>query len=83
MVHSNLSKTNWLGKKPVKQAPPLPYQTPPLSFTPELILSADRVVPVLPFVDPIVTGSVIFKGITAKVLVRHCFKVMIEISFWK
>ncbi|GJU92809.1 quinone oxidoreductase [Tanacetum coccineum] len=67
-------------------APPLPDQTPPLSFTPdlvayagfsvcayveELILSADRIVPVPPSVDPIMTTSVIFKGLTAKVGPRH------------
>ncbi|GJW00426.1 putative alcohol dehydrogenase superfamily protein [Tanacetum coccineum] len=45
------------------------------AYAEELILLADRVVPVPPSVDPIVTASVIFKGLTIKVLVHHCFKV--------
>ncbi|GJZ00288.1 putative alcohol dehydrogenase superfamily protein [Tanacetum coccineum] len=77
------------------QTPPLPFTPESIgdhvayagfsvcAYAEELILPADRVVPVMPSVDPIMTGSVIFKGITAKVLVRHCFKVMTGISFWK
>nr|GEX87961.1 hypothetical protein [Tanacetum cinerariifolium] len=56
-------------------APLLPDQTSPLLFTPELILLDDIAVPVPLSVDPIVTTSVIFKGLIAEVLVRNCFKV--------
>ncbi|GKB35231.1 putative alcohol dehydrogenase superfamily protein, partial [Tanacetum coccineum] len=45
------------------------------AYAEELILLADRVVLVLPSVNPIMTASVIFKGLTTKVLVHHCFKV--------
>lgn len=55
---------------------------PVCAYAEELILPADRVVPVPPSVDPIVAAAVIFKGLTAEVLVRRCFKV-IETSFWK
>ncbi|GJY37444.1 putative alcohol dehydrogenase superfamily protein [Tanacetum coccineum] len=48
---------------------------PVCAYAEELILLADRVVLVPPSVDPIMTASVIFKGLTSKVLVRHCFKV--------
>ncbi|KAH7853231.1 hypothetical protein Vadar_000296 [Vaccinium darrowii] len=45
------------------------------SYAEEQILSADRVVPLPPSLDPIVAASVILKGMTAHMLVRRCFKV--------
>ncbi|KAG5558326.1 hypothetical protein RHGRI_008301 [Rhododendron griersonianum] len=45
------------------------------SYAEELILPVEKVVPVPPSLDPIVAASVIFKGMTAHMLVRRCFKV--------
>lgn len=45
------------------------------SYAEEQILPASVVVPVPPSIDPIIAASVIVKGMTAQVLVRHCFKV--------
>lgn len=49
---------------------------PVCAYTEEMILPADRVVPVPPSVDPIVAASVIFKGLTAQALVRSCIQVI-------
>lgn len=53
---------------------------PVCSYTEEMILPADRVVPVPPSIDPIIAAAVLFKGLTAHVLVRSCFQV-IEFCF--
>ncbi|KVI10065.1 uncharacterized protein LOC112517773 [Cynara cardunculus var. scolymus] len=45
------------------------------SYSEERILPADRAVPVPSYIDPVVAASVIFKGLTAQVLVRRSFKV--------
>ncbi|KAJ9539750.1 hypothetical protein OSB04_026256 [Centaurea solstitialis] len=45
------------------------------SYAEERILPAHRAVPVPSYIDPVVAASVIFKGLTARMLVRHCFKV--------
>ncbi|KAF5760088.1 putative 2-haloacrylate reductase [Helianthus annuus] len=49
------------------------WHTP--AYAEEMVLSADRVVAVPPSIDPIVAAAAIFKGLTAEVLVRRCFKV--------
>lgn len=48
---------------------------PVCAYIEEQILPADRVVPVPPSIDPIVAAAVLFKGITAHILVRSCLKV--------
>ncbi|XP_023753255.1 uncharacterized protein LOC111901610 [Lactuca sativa] len=48
---------------------------PVCAYTEEMILPADRVVPVPPSIDPIVAAVVLFKGLTAQVLVRSCFQI--------
>ncbi|XP_076952963.1 uncharacterized protein LOC143626913 [Bidens hawaiensis] len=48
---------------------------PVCAYTEEQILPAERVVQVPPFIDPIIAAAAIFKGLTAQVLVRSCFKV--------
>lgn len=48
---------------------------PVSAYAEEQILPADRAVPVPPSIDPIVAASVLFKGLTAELLVRRCFKV--------
>lgn len=48
---------------------------PVCAYAEEQILPADRAIPVPPSIDPIVAASAIFKGLTAEVLVRRCFKV--------
>ncbi|KAI3508141.1 hypothetical protein L1887_23143 [Cichorium endivia] len=48
---------------------------PVSAYAEEQILPADRVVPVPPSIDPIVAAAVLFKGLTAELLVRRCFKV--------
>ncbi|KAJ9539752.1 hypothetical protein OSB04_026258 [Centaurea solstitialis] len=45
------------------------------SYTEERIYLADRVVPVPSSIDPVIAAAVIFKGLTAQVLVHRCFKV--------
>ncbi|KAB2072896.1 hypothetical protein ES319_A07G048800v1 [Gossypium barbadense] len=45
------------------------------SYAEEQILPADKVVPVPPLVDPIIAASIMLKGMTARYLVRRCFKV--------
>ncbi|KAM0061794.1 putative 2-haloacrylate reductase [Helianthus debilis subsp. tardiflorus] len=49
------------------------WHTP--AYAEEMVLSSDRVVAVPPSIDPIVAAAAIFKGLTAEVLVRRCFKV--------
>ncbi|KAI3751020.1 hypothetical protein L2E82_22011 [Cichorium intybus] len=44
------------------------------AYTEEQILPADRVVPVPPSLDPVIAASVLFKGLTALVLVRRCLQ---------
>ncbi|MFS7996306.1 putative NADPH:quinone reductase [Helianthus anomalus] len=52
------------------------YANYPVSaYAEEQILPADRVVPVPASIDPIIAAAAIFKGLTAEVLVRRCFKV--------
>ena len=45
------------------------------SYSEERIIAADRVVPVPDSIDPVIAASVIFKGLTAQVLVHRSFKV--------
>nr|GEY06253.1 putative alcohol dehydrogenase superfamily, zinc-type [Tanacetum cinerariifolium] len=48
---------------------------PVCAYAEEIIIPAERAVPVPPSVDPVVAASVLFKGLTAELLVRRCFKV--------
>nr|BAA06460.1 TED2 [Zinnia elegans] len=48
---------------------------PVSAYAEEQILPADRAVPVPPSVDPVLAAAAIFKGLTAEMLVRRCFKV--------
>ncbi|KAL8253268.1 hypothetical protein R6Q59_036961 [Mikania micrantha] len=48
---------------------------PVCAYAEEQVLPAERVVRVPPSVDPTVAAAAIFKGLTAQVLVRQCFKV--------
>ncbi|KAD4584194.1 hypothetical protein E3N88_21795 [Mikania micrantha] len=48
---------------------------PACAYAEEQVLPAERVVRVPPSVDPTVAAAAIFKGLTAQVLVRQCFKV--------
>ncbi|KAF8412957.1 hypothetical protein HHK36_000929 [Tetracentron sinense] len=45
------------------------------SYAEQQILPASVVVPVPPSIDPIIAASVMLKGMTARCLLRHCFKV--------
>ncbi|XP_062164294.1 uncharacterized protein LOC133870987 isoform X2 [Alnus glutinosa] len=45
------------------------------SYAEEQILPANKVVPVPPSIDPIIAASVMSKGMTARFLLRRCFKV--------
>jgi len=45
------------------------------SYAEEQILPANKVVPVPPSIDPIIAASVMSKGMTARFLLRQCFKV--------
>ncbi|KAK9914000.1 hypothetical protein M0R45_037799 [Rubus argutus] len=45
------------------------------SYVEELILPANKVVPVPPSIDPTVAASLLLKGMTAQFLLRRCFKV--------
>ena len=49
---------------------------PVCAYSEEIIIPAERAVPVPPSVDPIVAAAVLFKGLTAEVLVRRAFKVI-------
>lgn len=49
---------------------------PVSAYAEEQILPADRVVPVPASIDPVVAAAVLFKGLTAEVLIRRCFKVV-------
>ncbi|KAI3508164.1 hypothetical protein L1887_23168 [Cichorium endivia] len=48
---------------------------PVCAYTEEMILPADRAVPVPLSIDPIVATAALFKGLTAQVLVRSCFQI--------
>lgn len=45
------------------------------AYAEEQILPTRKVVPVPPSIDPVVAASVMVKGMTARYLVRKCFKV--------
>ncbi|KAK9914001.1 hypothetical protein M0R45_037800 [Rubus argutus] len=45
------------------------------SYVEELILPANKVVPVPPSIDPTVAASLLLKGMTTQFLLRRCFKV--------
>ncbi|KAK3447364.1 hypothetical protein EUGRSUZ_A02908 [Eucalyptus grandis] len=45
------------------------------SYAEEQILPASKVVPVPPSIDPVIAASVMLKGMTARTLLRRCFKV--------
>ncbi|GMY29435.1 quinone oxidoreductase 1 [Fagus crenata] len=45
------------------------------SYTEEQILPANKVVPVPASIDPIVAASIMLKGMTARYLLRRCFRV--------
>lgn len=45
------------------------------AYAEEQILSAEKVVPVPPSIDPIIVAAIMLKGMTAQFLVRQCFKV--------
>lgn len=49
---------------------------PVCAYAEEQILPAERLVHVPPSIDPIIAAAAIFKGLTAQVLVRSCFKVI-------
>ncbi|KAM0061795.1 putative 2-haloacrylate reductase [Helianthus debilis subsp. tardiflorus] len=51
------------------------YRFQASTYAEEMVLSADRVVAVPPSIDPVVAAAAIFKGLSAQVLVRRCFKV--------
>ncbi|KAI3705910.1 hypothetical protein L1987_76159 [Smallanthus sonchifolius] len=51
---------------------------PVSAYAEEQILPADKVVLVPSSIDPIVAAAALFKGLTAEVLVRRCFKVLPE-----
>ena len=48
------------------------------SYVEELILPADKVVPVPPSIEPTVAASILLKGMTAQFLLRRCFKVLLH-----
>ena len=50
------------------------------SYAEELILPANKVVPVPPSIDPVIGASILSKGMTVQFLLRHCFKVVF--LFW-
>ncbi|EPS62142.1 hypothetical protein M569_12651, partial [Genlisea aurea] len=45
------------------------------AYSEEQILPSGRLIPIPPSVDPIVAASVMLKGMTARILLRQCFKV--------
>lgn len=49
--------------------------TPMGSYAEQQILPASVLVPVPTSPDPIIVASVLIKSMTARMLVRHCFKV--------
>lgn len=55
--------------------------TPMGSYAEEQILPADKVVPVPCSIDPIVGASIMLKGMTARFLLRRCFKVDLYSSY--
>lgn len=50
------------------------------AYAEEQILPALKVVPVPPSIDPIIAASIMVKGMTARYLVRQCFKVCFFLS---